>query len=286
MKEHKCKKIKTIMVDYLAGEISGDDSRSKIMENHLRTCSHCSHEYAVLKEIYNETRRVGNAAEAAMATIDWEENARELSRTIRFNESRERLRPRRPAWNFSLPVLQWKLAAPALAGVFILGIWLGYLLFYQAPQAHQGYQEHQLSQRSLAGSEILKPGDEALIDRLETTLTRREMQGYFLQTQLLLTDLMRQCDEEGTAAWSGGANRQRVQALLIKNRYFNEDLANPELLSTRRLLKKIEWLLFEMVELDDKSSCRELQRLQDYIRKERLLLKLRLVGKDISYTEV
>jgi hypothetical protein len=41
-----------------------------------------------------------------------------------------------------------------------------------------------------------------------------------------------------------------------------------------------------MVELDEKGSCKELQRLQDYIRKERLLLKLRLVGKDISYKEV
>ncbi|HLP45172.1 MAG TPA: hypothetical protein VK469_04460, partial [Candidatus Kapabacteria bacterium] len=106
------------------------------------------------------------------------------------------------------------------------------------------------------------------------------------QTQLLLTDLMRQCDENGAAAWSNGKSRQRVQALLNKNRYFNEDISNPELLSTRRLLKKIEWLLYEMMEIDDKGSCRQLKRVQDYIRKEKLLLKLRLVGKDISYNEV
>lgn len=274
MKEYKCKEIKKRMVDYLSGELAGGDPQSKVMENHLHTCSHCSREYAILKEIYSETRRVGDAADAVMETIDWEENALDISRSIRINESRQHARAWRPSWNFPLPSLGWKLAVPTLAGVFILGIWLGYLLFYQAPQ------------RPLAMDEIFKPGDEALISRLETTLTRREMQGYFLQTQLLLTDLMRQCGEDGAATWSSGASRQRVQALLNKNRYFNEDLSNPELLSTRRLLKKIEWLLYEMVELDEKGSCKELQRLQDYIRKERLLLKLRLVGKDISYKEV
>ncbi len=258
------------MVDYLSGELTDSDPQSKVMENHLHTCSCCSHEYTVLKEIYSETRRMGDAAEAVMENIDWEENALDISHSIRINQSRRRARAWRPSWNFSLPLLGWKLAAPVLAGVFILGISLGYLLFYQAPQ------------RPLAVDEIFKSVDEALISRLETTLTRREMQGYFLQTQLLLTDLMRQCDEDGAATWSSGASRQRVQALLNKNRYFNEDISNPELLSTRRLLKKIEWLLYEMVELDEKGSCQELQRLQDYIRKERLLLKLRLVGKDIS----
>jgi hypothetical protein len=274
MKEYKCKEIKKIMIDYLSGEPAGADPRSMVMENHLHTCSRCSREYAVLKEIYSETRRMGDAAEAVMETIDWEENAQDISRGIRIDESRQRARALRPSWSFSLPSLNWKPAVLAMAVVFILGICLGYLLFYHAPQ------------RPLALEEIFKPGDEGLISRLETTLTRREMQGYFLQTQLLLTDLMRQCDEDGAAAWSGGASRQRVRELLNKNRYFNEDLSNPELLSARRLLKKIEWLLYEMVELDEKGSCKELQRLQDYIRKERLLLKLRLVGKDISYKEV
>lgn len=277
MKATKCKEIKRMMVDYLSGELANSDPRSKTMENHLQTCPQCHREYAVLEEIYSETRRVGDAAEAVMETIDWEENVLDISRAVRIDESRRRARSWKPSWSFALPSLNWKLAAPVLAGVFILGISLGYLLFYQARQSPPGH---------LAEEKFLDPGDEALISRLETTLTRREMQGYFLQTQLLLTDLMRQCDEDGTAAWSSGASRQRVQALLNKNRYFNEDLSNPELLSTRLLLKKIEWLLYEMVELDEKSSCRELQRLQDYIRKERLLLKLRLVGKDISYKEV
>lgn len=274
MKAYECKEIKKMMVDYLSGELAGSGPQSKTMENHLQTCSRCSREYAILKEIHSETQRVGDAAEVLMETIDWEENARDISRAVRINESRHRVRAWRPSWSFALPTMGWKVAAPVLAGVFILGISLGYLLFYRSPQP------------PLIEEEFLKPGNEAVINRLETTLTRREMQGYFLQTQLLLTDLMRQCDEEGAATWSGGANRQRVRTLLNKNRYFNDDLSNPELLSTRQLLKRIEWLLYEIVELNEKSSCRDLQRLQDYIRKERLLLKLRLVAKDISYKEV
>lgn len=258
------------MVDYLSGDFTGTDLHVKVLEKHVQTCPRCSHEYARLEKIFNVTRQMANDTDVVMKTIDWEENARDISLGIHINQSRRQSR----AWDFSRQRLTWKLAVPALAGVFILGICLGYLLFYRAPQ------------RSLSMVGLFTQGDDALINRLETTLTRREMQGYFLQTQLLLTDLMRQCDENGADAWSNGKSRQRVQALLNKNRYFNEDISNPELLSTRRLLKKIEWLLYEMMEIDDKGSCRQLQRVQDYIRKEKLLLKLRLVGKDISYNEV
>ncbi|MDQ1351529.1 MAG: putative zinc-finger, partial [Acidobacteriota bacterium] len=75
MKTYKCKEIKGIMVDYLSGELTKSDPRSQTMENHLQTCPQCHREYSVLKEIYSETRRVGDAAEAVMETIDWEENA-------------------------------------------------------------------------------------------------------------------------------------------------------------------------------------------------------------------
>lgn len=272
-KEYKCNEIKKLMINYLSGEPMGTDQQSGEIANHLHACSRCSREYDVLKEIYSKTRHVNGDAEAVMQTIDWQENARDISLAVHINQSRCRSQLRSRLWGFPLQPLNWKLAVPALAGVFILGIWLGYLLFYRTPQ------------RPLP-VELIHQGDNALIQRLETTLTRREMQEYFLQTQLLLTDLMRQCDENGAATWSNGASRQRVQTLLNKNHYFNEDLTNPELLSSRRLLKKIEWLLYEIIELDDKASCRQLQRIQDYIQKEKLLLKLRLVGKDISFNEV
>ncbi len=263
MKQTRCSDIKKIMIDYLSGERiefpaqSGQSAQPTEMQEHVQTCSRCSSEYRVLQGIFHESRRVDDAAEAAMATIDWDENAEAVTRAVRFKESRRRTRP---AWGFSVPTMNfnWKLAVPTMAAVFILGISIGYLLFYNAPQT------------PVLNGRISKT--DAALARLETTLTKKEVHGYLQQTQMLFTDLMRQCDEDGSAAWATGVNRRRVRTLLNKNRYFNQDPSNPELLSTRRLLKKIEWLLYEMTTLDEKSSCQQLERLQDFIRRERLLL--------------
>jgi hypothetical protein len=272
MKESKCKKMKHIMVEVLSGELTGTTSQAKEMADHLTTCSRCRREYRLLQKIYSETRQIHEAVEASMETIDWEENAQDIVHSIRLRQSRRRHR----SWGFSFQPMNWKLLVPTLAGVLLLGIWLGYLLFYHAPS------------RALIEERAFQPDTVAVVDRLEAALAKREMQGYFQQTQMLLTDLMRQCDEDGTAAWVTGVNRQRVRTLLNKNRYLGQELTHPELLSTRRLIKKLEGVLYEMLTLDENTSCDQLERLQDYIRQERLLLKLRLVGKDISpsYSEV
>jgi hypothetical protein len=47
-------------------------------------------------------------------------------------------------------------------------------------------------------------------------------------------------------------------------------------------------LLYEILVtgIDEDTSCQELQQLQDYIKQERLLLKIRLVGKELTLSEV
>ena len=221
----------------------------------------------LLQRIQQETDAVRNAAEVSMETIDWEENAHMITRGVRFKE-------RRPAWSFSLPAFNWKLAVPTLAAVLLLGIWLGYLLFYNASP---GRIDRELEK---------EPEARFALARLETTLAKKEMQGFFQQTQMLLTDLMRECEEDGMATWTAQVNRERVKTLLDKIRYFNQDKDNPQLLSTRPLLEKLESLMFEILTLNEEVSCHKFQRIRDYIRRERLLLKLRLVSKDVSFKEV
>lgn len=274
-----CKQIKTIMVEYLSGKLMDDNGpesgpRFAAMEAHVGTCPQCRKEYAVLQKIYGVTRDINEAAESSMETVDWEANAERIARIARAARFKRSARDR--AFSFNPFNFNWGPAVPALAGVFVLGILLGYLLFYTP--VPPGF--------SPTGGTAAPRNADTTLARLETTLAKREMRGYFQQTQMLLTDLMRQCDDDGTASWNTGVNRRQVRTLLNKNRYFNQDLSNPQFLSTRRLLKKIEWLLYEMVALDDGASCEQLQRIQEFIRKERLLLKLRLVGKDISFKEV
>ncbi len=223
-----------------------------------------------MKDIFNETSQVEDEAQLLMDSIDWDKNAELITDSIGI----KRFKPPTASRGFSLRTLSWKLAVPALTCFFLMGIWLGYLMFSNAPT-------------TTVPSDLV-PGQDISLARLENTLARKEMAGYFKQSQVLLTDLMRQCDDTGTSGPTDGLNIRRVKTLLNKNHYLSRDITDPQLLSSRKLLKKIEWLLYEMVSMEegDGTDCNKLQQLQDYIRQERLLLKLRLVGKDINYSEI
>jgi hypothetical protein len=97
---------------------------------------------------------------------------------------------------------------------------------------------------------------------------------------------MKQCSLDDTLTWKTKNNIERIKLLLTKSRYFNQNLNNPQLLSTQILLEKIEWLLFELLMIDGEVSCEKLQRLQKFIQKERLLFKIRLIEKELFLSEV
>ena len=266
MKAFKCsdKKIKALLVDYAAKELPLLEIQR--VEAHLETCRGCREEYRLMKRLDEESLRLQKTCNAEMQAINWEETAQTISSAIPFNHYK-------PAVSRGTSFLfNWKLAAPVLTGVFLLGIWLGYLFFHISPQS------------PLLPVKEASPG--VSLARMENTLAKKEVVHYFSQSQLVLTDLMKQCDVDGSFSWKNQLDIKRVRALLSKNRYFSQNLNHPQLLSSKKLLKKIEWLLYEILMSDDSTSCQQLQRLQDYIKQERLLLKIRLVGKELSLSEV
>jgi hypothetical protein len=271
-KKHKCKDINPLLTDYASGQLLPAVIRR--IEEHLPTCQNCREEYTLIQQLNRETHRLDEECHAAMASIDWEESARTITGNIPFEEAPRK--SKRPWFDFNLSRISfsWKLAVPAMAGIFLLGIWLGYLFFHVTPTGPSGTFVPTTSKSSL--------------DRLENTLARKEVAGYFDQTQLVLTDLMKQCGEDGSFSLQNQVDIRRVRTLLGKSRYFRENLDNPQLLSSKPLLKKIEWLLYEilMTGKDEDTSCQKLQQLQDFIKQERLLLKIRLVGKELTLSEV
>jgi hypothetical protein len=211
-----------------------------------------------------------------MASIDWEDTAHTIAGNIPFEEAPRK--SKKPWFDFNLSRISfsWKLAVPAMTGIFLLGIWLGYLIFHVTPTGSSGPFTSRLS------------SPKSSLDRLENTLARKAVASYFDQTQLVLTDLMKQCSTNGSFSLQNQVDMRRVRALLGKSRYFRENLNNPQLLSSKPLLKKIEWLLYEilMTDMEEDISCKKLQQLQNYIKQERLLFKIRLVGKDLTLSEV
>lgn len=213
--------------------------------------------------IFAHIAELNKECDDIIKTIDWDRNAADISRSIRSRCSRDTRR-----FSFTFDILNWKALAPIAAAVLIFGVWLGYLIFHTSPGNSSYRPQASAQQASLA--------------RLETTLAEREIVNYFEEAHLVLTDLMRQCDADGAAVYPDRLNRSQVKLLLNRSKYFSRELDNPRLLISKGLMKKIEWLLYEIVTLDDSISCTQLQQLQDYIRREQLLLKIRLMEKDIT----
>jgi predicted anti-sigma-YlaC factor YlaD len=280
-KTHRCKEMASRLADYAAGELLAAEVQR--LEAHLHTCPDCRQEYALTRALNEEARRWEDNCQAVMASIDWEKTARTISSQIAFKPTKTR-KPRKSlvSWfHFDLPVISfnWQMALPAMVGIFLLGIGLGYLLFHVTPTVPL--------QTGSAGP-AFSTAAAASLDRLENTLARKEVAGYFDQTQLVLTDLMKQCNTDGSFSLQNQVDMGRVRTLLGKGRYFKENLDDPRLLSSKQLLKKIDWLLYEilMTSIDEDTSCQKIEQLQDYIKQERLLFKIRLVGKELTLSEV
>ena len=273
-KKHKCKDINPLLTDYASGQLLPVDVQR--IEEHLPTCQNCREEYTLIQQLNRETYRLDEACNAVMASIDWEETAHTITGNIPFEEAPRKSKKPWFDFDWSRISFSWKLAVPAMAGIFLLGIWLGYLFFHVTPTYTSGTLTPELST------------SKSSLDRLENTLARKEVASYFDQTQLLLTDLMKQCSTDGSFSLQNQVDIRRVRTLLGKSRYFKENLDNPQLLSSKPLLKKIEWLLYEilMTDIEEDISCKKLQQLQNYIKQERLLLKIRLVGKELTLSEV
>lgn len=256
-----CSKIQEngLLVDYIAGT-------DIHLDKHLASCATCAQEYQWLLQFQQHSRAVADECQTVMDTIDWEANAMQISQHIPYKSPVALV-----AKGF---VFSWSRAAAAIFLVFAIGLGFGYLLFHTPAPLQKAILSHQDSSPHFT------------LARLETSMARRDVTTFFQQTQLVLNDLLQYCDTQQTFSWKDQLDMKRVHILLQKCRYFNQDLNNPDLLSSRDLLQKVQWLLSEILMNDTDDSCLKLQQLQDYVRQERLLFKIHLVTKELSLSEV
>jgi len=258
-----CKEFGDLIIDHAAGELSAQEE-SRVKE-HLAQCPACQQEYYEHKRIFQGLGELESLDEELMEQIDWQDVSNSIHKNIRTHHSASSSRK-------TIPLFPLKIALPAAAVLVMMGLLLGYFIFQ--PQELKNPLPQDVS------------GGEITLARLETTLAKKEVGKFFKQTQLVFTDLMRQCDPGDRVLWWNQLNKRRVKYLLEKSRYFSRDLENPHLMATRGILKKIEWILFEMITLEDHITCRRLQQLQDYIQKEKLLIKIRLLEQNVTISEV
>jgi hypothetical protein len=258
-----CRNILTLLEWLAADELEA--GRRQQVEGHLRECPACRHELAGWRSLLAASAQPASETTAELQAIDWETVTAKILAGVAVKTDRGRRRT---------PIVS--LAFTAAAAVLIMVVGAG-IFFWTRTR-----------------SVFLTPdGDSRLsaatVTRLQSGLAREEVIAYLQQSQLMFTDLLKDCAGEEVAPWEIRLYSRKAKELLLKKKYFQQNLPAADWLKVRNVSERIDWLNYEILQLENRQLCSQISRLQQIMENEKLLLKIHLLERDLSsqpYQEV
>lgn len=251
-----CREFRCDLEWLAADELAG--ARRQALEKHLGSCPACRMELEAWRTLLADAAIPAAEVEAAVAAVDWPAVS---GRILTAAEGRRGpARRHAPAWSPA-----WLAAAAALAAVVGLG------LFFLG--------------RSTAPLVPAPPDPQGLASamvHLQSGLAREEAVSYLQQSQLMFVDLLKDCPGEEMAAMDLRLYSRRAKELLLRKKYIEQSLPPVEWLRMRQVAERIDWLNYEILQLEAQGLCGQIQRLQRLLENERLLLKIRLLERELS----
>jgi hypothetical protein len=124
------------------------------------------------------------------------------------------------------------------------------------------------------------------LDRVELEMARRETLDYLEKSQYVLLDFVQASPERTPQAWRSDLASQAAKDLLAKKRYINPQLDKFRMAKAKEICDQIEFLFFELVQVSGQLSEKDLQNIQSLIEEKQLLLKIKLLKKELEESEV
>ncbi|NIO48953.1 MAG: hypothetical protein GTN73_05885 [Candidatus Aminicenantes bacterium] len=265
-----CKKIKKDLVAFLYGELREDEK--KLMEAHLDACNDCRKELHHMKEVIDGADSLQEDIEKAMASVDWEELPSRITETV-FAKEASLPRERRLA-GISRFFFQPKLRpvyAALLIGV-LLGSFITFMVLRSPLPRETGAGEFFVSQDFL--------------ERVELEMARRETLDYLEESQYLLLDFIQSPSEKSAEFWQSEFAFQKARGLLAKKKYISPQLDKFKMAKAKAICDQIEYLFYELTEISVQLSEEEISKIQNVIEEKKLLLKIKLLKKELEQSEV
>jgi hypothetical protein len=265
-----CKRTTRNLVAFLYGEL--DETEKQRTEEHLKKCQMCNKELQELKELYETADLLNPDMEEAMESVDWESLPVRIAGDVFDQEFPQDRRKRRAGlW----PLLFQPRLRPAYVGL-LLGIIFGaaatFLIFQSSPiqVAEDG--------------RIIAP--QGFYEMMELEMARRETIDYLDRSEYLLLDFVQSAPEKSVEFWQSDYASQRTMDLLSKKKYIDPQLDKIKLAKAKVICDQIEFLFFELMQISDELSAEELKKIQSFIQERQLLLKIKLVRKELQKSEV
>jgi hypothetical protein len=265
-----CKKIRKNFAAFLSGELSREEQ--EFIESHLETCGNCRHELKEFEKVFSGADSLNAEIEEAMLSVDWDSLPNRITNTV-FESQKA---PSRKSWmdKFWKPLFQPRFR-PVYAGLFV-GLFIGALIMFFVLRT-PGF-------RTDKGESFIV--SQEFLDKAELELARRETIDYLEKSEYLLIDFVQSSREEPSEVWQNQFSSQRARDLLSKKKYINRQLDKYKMAKAKEICDQIEILFFELSQLADDLPQEELTKIQNLIEEKQILLKIKLVKKELKQNEV
>ncbi|MBN2245927.1 MAG: zf-HC2 domain-containing protein [Candidatus Aminicenantes bacterium] len=264
----KCKKIKKELVAFIYDELAVNERRR--VELHLQACPSCRKDLHKITQAMAPVDNISSDIQKVMDSMDWGNISVEITNRVFEQEKNGALRMERKKWISNLLDSRFRPVYAAL----LLGLMLGSFLTYVALRKSRSFQE--------AGAKIIMPA--GFLDRVELELARKETLDYLEKSQYLILEIVRSPESSGMTASHG--TTQRVQDLLSKKKYINQQLDHFEMVKAKEICDQIEMLFYELSRISEDLPQEELERIQSLIRDRQILLKIKILKEELQESEV
>jgi hypothetical protein len=266
----ECKKINRNLVAFLYGELDAD-TRERV-QAHLNSCPSCREEFQKIEAVGQAADSLSCGIEEAVASVDWDALPTRISESV-FDKGpgTPQLVPRRSLWE----ILNQASLKPVYAALLV-GLVLGSLatLFVM----RTSFLRESRGESFFVSQEFL--------DRVELEMARRDTLDYLEKSQYVLLDFVQASPGRAPDFGRHELASQAAQDLLTKKKYINPQLDKFRMAKAKEICDQIEFLFFELTQVTDQLSEEDLQNIQNLIEEKQLLLKIKLLKKELEESEV
>jgi hypothetical protein len=210
--------------------------------------------------------------ERAIASVDWDVLPEQISKDVFADKSvLPQKGPRMSFWE----ILVQSRFKPVYAALLV-GLMLGSLTTLIVMRTSL--------LRNAQGESFIVTKD--FLDRVELEMARRDTLDYLEKSQYVLLDFVQASPEKTPQSWRRDLASEAAKDLLAKKRYINPQLDKFHMAKAKEICDQIEFLFFELTQISDQLSEEDLQNIQDLIEDNQLLLKIKLLKRDLEESEV
>jgi len=265
-----CKKFEKQMMAFLSGELLEDNQEQFI--NHIEKCTQCRNELVQLRNLMNRADVLNEEVDEAMASINWDVLPAQIAD---FVFKKEPSLPRKASTGDIFKVLFQARFRPVYAGV-LLGLLLGAVITFMVLRVPHI--------KEMRGREFFASED--FLDRVDLEMARRDTLDYLDKSQYLLLDFVQSPPERLSEYWQKDFASTQAKDLLSKKKYMNHQLEKFQMAKAKKICDQIEILFYELTQISEELSVEELEKIRNFIENRQILLKIKLVKRELEESEV